>query len=314
MRGRDKKDVIRVGVIGAGSMGRNHARILSDIPGVRLTAVVDHTLQKAESIATQYGAFATTDYHEIVHMVDAVSIATTTSQHHEVGVFFLSNGKDSLIEKPIATSLQEADDLIREAEAGGAILQVGHLERFNGGVKMLSQMITSPLMIESHRVTPFHGRCIDVDVTLDLMIHDIDIILSLVKSDISDIKATGASVLTGNIDVAHAWIEFNNGCIAEAVASRIAEEKSRVIKVFQHDICLELDYTRQELTSYTRGSGGLRKQTRKALYMEPLREELISFIECIRHRSRPVVSGYEGREALRVALEVSRLVKYATQV
>jgi len=302
--------MIRIGVIGAGSMGVNHARVFSEIPDVRLTAIVDHTLKKAESVARKYGAYASTDCKEILDMVDAVSVATTTSYHYEVGMFFLSNGKHTLIEKPIATTVEEADALIREAEDKGVILQVGHLERFNAGVVMLSEMVKEPKLIESQRMTPFHGRCIDVDVTLDLMIHDIDIILSLVKSEISDIRATGASVITNNIDVAHAWIEFKNGCIAEVVASRIADKKLRRLRVFQYNSCLELDYTRQELTLYSRDSGDIERHIRRPEFREPLKEELLSFIECIRHNCTPPVSGYEGKQALRVALEVSRLVKH----
>ncbi|GBE31236.1 hypothetical protein BMS3Bbin05_00135 [bacterium BMS3Bbin05] len=173
---------------------------------------------------------------------------------------------------------------------------------------MISDMVEKPKFIESRRLSPFLGRGIDVDVTLDLMIHDIDIILSLVDSGIADLRATGASVLTENIDIAHAWIEFENGCIAETVSSRIANEKKRELKIFQHNSCLNLDYQNQEITCYTRLNGNVGKETKNPGVKEPLREQLLSFIDCIRSRRQPVVSGHEGKEALKVVLEISRLV------
>jgi predicted dehydrogenase len=170
-------------------------------------------------------------------------------------------------------------------------------------------MVKNPQFIESRRLSPFLGRGIDVDVTLDLMIHDIDIILSLVNSEITDLRATGAHVMTDNIDIAHAWIEFENGCIAEAVSSRIANSKTRKLKVFQENTYIALDYQSQEITCYTKQNGKVRKEIKRPEEKEPLKEQLISFIDCIRSNKRPVVSGQEGKEALKVVLKVSRLVK-----
>lgn len=302
--------MINVGVIGVGSIGKHHARIFSGLEGVRLVGIVDADLPRAEEFAQKYNCKAFKNYLKIMDHVDAVSIAVPTTFHFQVAMDFLTHNKNILVEKPITSTLEEADVLIKEAERRKLILQVGHLERFNAGVSMISSMVDKPRFIESQRLSPFLGRGTDVDVTLDLMIHDIDIILSLVKSEIADIRATGARVLTENIDVAHAWIEFENGCIAEAVTSRIANEKVRQLKVFQHNSFLNLDYQRQELTCYTKHDGSVEKETKKPEEKEPLKEELISFIECIKKGTRPTVSGHEGREALKVALKISGLVNH----
>lgn len=301
--------MIKVGVIGVGSIGRHHARIYSEMTNADLVGIVDHDIERAGELAQQYNCKAYNNYLEIIDKVDAVSIAVPTTLHYKVAMDFLKQGKDILVEKPITSTLHEADDLISEAEKRGLILQVGHLERFNSGVTLISTMVERPSFIESQRLSPFLGRGIDVDVTLDLMIHDLDIILSLVNSDITDIRATGASVLTDNIDVAHAWIEFENGCIAEAVTSRMADEKKRQLKVFQHDSFLNLDYQNQEVSCVRRRGSEVTSETLKAETKEPLKEQLISFIDCIINRTEPIVSGHAGKEALKIALKVSELVR-----
>lgn len=303
--------LLRVGVIGAGSIGQHHARIYSELEGVSLAGIVDVDLTRAQEIASKYNCKAYKDYTEIIDSVDAVSIAAPTTLHHRISMDFLKHNKDILVEKPITSTMHEADEIIAEAEKRGLILQVGHLERFNAGVSVISGMVESPRFIESRRLSSFSGRGTDVDVTLDLMIHDIDIILSLVNSDISDLRATGARVLTDNIDVAHAWIEFKNGCIAEAVTSRIADAKVRELKIFQQNAFLSLDYQTQEVSCYKTLDGGVSKEVKRAEKKEPLKEQLISFVECVRKRASPVVSGHEGREALKVALKVSELVHNA---
>lgn len=300
--------MINVAVIGVGSIGQHHARIFSGIEGVNLVGIVDSDPERAHEIASKFNCRAFRDYSEIIDSVDAVSIAVPTTLHFRTGMDFLKHGKDLLIEKPITSTIEEAEILIDEAEKQGLILQVGHLERFNAGVSTVSSMITVPRFIESQRLSPFLGRGTDVDVTLDLMIHDIDIILSLVDSEISDLRATGAKVLTDNIDIAHAWIEFENGCMAEAVTSRIAAEKVRKLKVFQKNSLLDLDYQTQEIICYKKNNGEVSKEVLKPEEKEPLKEQLISFINCVKNRTKPVVSGHEGREALKVALKISRLV------
>ncbi len=307
----NNSSLLKVGVIGVGSIGRHHARIFSELQDVALIGVVDIDPVQAQEIASKYNCKAYTDYTEIINNVDAVSIAAPTRLHHRISMDCLKHNKDILVEKPITSTIQEADEIIAEAEKRGLILQVGHLERFNAGVSVISSMVDRPQFIESRRLSPFPGRGTDVDVTLDLMIHDIDIILSLVNSDISDLRATGAKVLTDNIDVAHAWIEFKNGCIAEAVTSRIADEKIRELKIFQHNAFLSLDYQTQEVSCYKKVDGGVGREVKRAEKKEPLKEQLISFVECVKKRGRPVVSGHEGREALKVALKVSELVNNA---
>ncbi len=300
--------MVNVAVIGVGSIGVHHARIFSALEHTTLVGVVDADMEKARNMASMYNCNAFNNYMEVIDSVDAVSIAVPTTLHFQTALDFLKHNKNILVEKPITTTIQEADILIEEAEKRDLIFQVGHLERFNSGVSLISTMVDRPQFIESQRLSPFLGRGIDVDVTLDLMIHDIDIILSLVKSGISDIRATGAKVLTENIDVAHAWIEFENGCIAEAVTSRMAQDKVRQLKVFQQNSYVSLDYQSQEITTYKKQNGNVNKKTERPEETEPLKEQLRSFIDCIMNRSQPLVSGIEGKEALKVALKISGLV------
>jgi predicted dehydrogenase len=300
--------MINVGVIGVGSIGVHHARIYSGLEGVHLAGIADADSARAGEIASKYHCKAFSSYQELINSVDAVSIAVPTTLHFDIAMACLKHNKSILVEKPVTPTLEEADKLIAEAEKRDLTFQVGHLERFNAGVSMISAMVKQPKFIETQRLSPFLGRGTDVDVTLDLMIHDIDIILSLVDSEIADIRATGARVLTENIDVAHAWIEFENGCIAEAVSSRIADDKKRELKVFQHNAYLNLDYQKQEISCYIKQNGNVEKETKKPEVKEPLKEQLISFIECIKSHSRPIVSGREGKEALKVVLKISGLV------
>jgi predicted dehydrogenase len=301
--------MIKIGVVGIGSIGIHHARIYSQLEGVRLAAVADSNFAKAEETASKYNCKAYDNYLEMMNSVDAVSIAVPTVLHYRTAMDFLKNNKDVLLEKPITSDVKEADEIILEAEKRGRVLQVGHLERFNSGVSLISGMIKEPKFIESQRLSPFLGRGTDVDVTLDLMIHDIDIILSLVDSEISDLRATGAKVLTENIDVSHAWIEFKNGCIAEVVASRIAPEKKRQLKVFQHNAYLSLNYQTREVMRYRKFDDKIEQETIKAEEKEPLKEQLASFIECVKNRTEPLVSGREGKEALKVVLRISEEIR-----
>jgi len=305
----NNSSLLKIGVIGVGSMGENHARILSELQDVQFVGVVDIDISRARDIASRYNCKAFKDYSEIIDMVDAAVISTPTTVHFQIAKDFLRNGKDVLIEKPITSTAEEADELISEAEKRGKIIQVGHLERFNTGVSLISRMITTPRFIESRRLSPFPGRGIDVDVTLDLMIHDIDIILTLIKSKLSDLRATGSRVLTDNIDIAYAWLEFENDCTAEVVASRIANEKVRELKVFQHDVCLNLNYQTQEVRSYKKINGRVINEVQRLEGKEPLLEQLSSFVQCIQSRKQPVVSGAEGKEALQVALKISEMIK-----
>jgi predicted dehydrogenase len=301
--------MIKVGVIGVGSIGAHHARIFSDLENVELVGVVDTDYSRAEEIAAKFKCRAFKDHTELMDLVNTASISVPTTLHFPVAMDFLGHNKDIFVEKPITSTFDEAVKLLAEADKKNLIIQVGHLERFNSGVSLISSMIHEPRLIESSRLSPFPGRSVDVDVTLDLMIHDIDIILSLVCSDIVELRATGSKVLTSNLDIAYAWIEFKNGCIAEVTASRIAEYKVRELKVFQHEAYLNLDYLTQEVTCYRTFDKKVQKEIKKPEEKEPLKEQLISFIECVNNRTRPLVSGTEGKEALQVALQISELIK-----
>ncbi|MEW6410713.1 MAG: Gfo/Idh/MocA family oxidoreductase [Nitrospirota bacterium] len=326
--GESPKVKIRVGVIGVGYLGQHHARIYSELssgapkksqdflgyPDVHFVGVADIDFRRAEDIAEKYGVSAFKDYHGIMDKVDAVSIAVPTSLHHAVASEFIDEGIDILIEKPITTMLNEADDLIMRAEKKGVILQVGHSERFNPAVSVLSDIIDAPFFVDSQRLAPFVERGTDVDVTVDLMIHDIDIILSLVNSNVKEVRACGSSVLTPLLDLANARLVFENGCIANITVSRVSPEKVREIRFFQSNACISLNYQTLEIaiSRNTISDGGKPYQiteTIKVNKKEPLREEITAFIQSVSNRTKPAVSGIDGREALRIALIVSEIAK-----
>lgn len=314
---------VRVAVVGVGYLGQHHARVYSELDNVELAGVVDKDLDRAKEVAARHSCKAYEDYKEILQASDALSIAVPTIYHHDIALDCLRAGKDLLIEKPITATLQQADELISEAERMKRILQIGHLERYNAGVLMLSEMLEKPVFLEAVRQSPFLNRATDVDVTIDLMIHDIDIVVSLVKSEIKTIKAEGLSSVTDKIDEATVWLEFENGAAACLKASRMAQEKQRRLRVFEKNRCLELDYQQGSIYRYPIAeaeTGDVDFQTYYGLklgepadvikpeYREPLKEELKDFINCIRSRKRPMVSGREGRKALKVALEINSLI------
>ena len=297
---------IKIAVVGAGYLGQHHARIYSELPETELVGVVDIDGERAKQVALRYGSRACQDYREILGDVDALSIVVPTTDHFDVALTCVREGKDILVEKPITATLSQADALIAEAEKMDRILQVGHLERYNPGVVALSGMIEEAGFIEAVRRSPFLNRCADVDVTLDLMIHDIDILFSLISSPVKRISAFGFSLMTEKIDEARAWMEFENGTVASLTSSRISKEKERTMKVFQKHSCLELDYQKGVVEIRSRKDPATPEIIRPE-YREPLKEELKDFIHCVLHRERPRVSGVEGRNALRLALEITAL-------
>ncbi len=300
---------VRVGVIGVGYLGQHHARIYSEIEEAELIAVVDIDQKRADTFAAKYGCEAYYDFRDVLNKVDVLSVVTPTTTHHDIALSCLKAGKDILIEKPITVNIKEADELIRESEKMGCIIQVGHLERYNPAVLAASEMFKEPMFIESERFSPFLGRGTDVDVTLDLMIHDIDIILSLITLPVKEIRAVGAEVLTGKIDVAKAWLEFENGCIALATVSRLSPDKLRRLKVFQKDSYISIDYQNSEIKRYFRDKKGISFEVTKPEKKEPLKEELRDFIHCVKERRRPKVSAVEGRNALKVVLQITDIIK-----
>jgi predicted dehydrogenase len=301
---------VKVGVIGVGYLGQHHARIYSEIEEADLVAVVDIDKQKADKFAKQYKCEPYYDYKDVLDKVDALSIVTPTTTHYSIAKDCLIAGRDILIEKPITVSLEEADELINSSFKKNCIIQVGHLERYNPAILTISEMIQEPMFLESERFSPFLGRGIDVDVTLDLMIHDIDIMLSFISSNVKDIHAVGAKILTDKIDVAKAWIEFENGCIALATVSRLSPEKQRKLKIFQKESYILIDYQSSEVKRYYRDDfGTIKFEQRKPDFKEPLKEEIRDFINCIKNRKRPKVSAIEGRNALKVILEINNIIK-----
>jgi predicted dehydrogenase len=303
---------IRVAVIGAGYLGRHHARIFSGLEGAELAAVVDIEPARAEEVSAAYGCPAHTDYRNVLDDVQAVSVVTPTIFHYDIAMGCLRAGKDVLIEKPITATVEEADLIINEAEKRNAIVQVGHLERYNPAVVKVAEFIKRPEFIESERVSPFPNRGLDVDVTLDLMIHDIDIVMSLIEGAVvKDVRVVGAKVLTDKFDVAKAWVEFEGGVTALITASRISGQKQRKLKIYQEDSFVVLDYMKRNITRHFRKDSGnsIASESLDIEDREPLKEELIDFVKCVKERRIPKVSAVEGRDALDVALRITNGIR-----
>jgi predicted dehydrogenase len=303
-------DPIAAAVVGIGHLGRHHARILGALEGTRLTAVVDTIAERASAAADATGATALTDYRRIVGEVDAVTIAVPTELHHQVALPFLERGTAVLVEKPMARTLKEADEMIAAARAGGATLAVGHTERYNPAVTRVMPLVTSPRFIEVHRLGAFPERSLDIDVVFDLMIHDLDIILALVKSDVTSIEAVGVPVLTPKYDIANARLRFASGCIANVTASRISKDRVRKIRFFQPDAYLSIDYAAQEIEGWrlVRGDGprpSIQGGPIPVEHDEPLRLELADFVQAAREGTTPIVDGEAGRRALALATRVA---------
>ena len=301
---------LRVAVIGVGHLGRHHARILSTIEGAELVAVVDTNAERAAAAAASTGAPARADFREIIGDVDAVTIAVPTELHRDVALPFLERGVAVLVEKPMARSLSEADELVAAARASGATLAVGHTERYNPAVAAVLPLVTSPRFIEVHRLGAFPDRSLDIDVVFDLMIHDLDIILALVRSEVESIEAVGVAVLTSKYDIANARLRFASGCIANVTASRISKERVRKIRFFQPDAYLSIDYAAQEVEGWrlVRRDGARPAIEGGPLPVardEPLRRELADFVRAVREKRPPLVDGDAGRRALELATRVA---------
>jgi predicted dehydrogenase len=300
---------LRVAVIGVGHLGKHHARILSAMPGVELVAVVDTHLGRASDIASEYGTRPILDARELTGKVDAVTIAVPTEAHLEIARPFLSAGIPALVEKPMARSLAEADDMIAAAAKAGALLAVGHTERFNPAVAVARAHLTEPRYIEVHRLGTFPDRSLDIDVVFDVMIHDLDVILSVVKSDVASIDAVGVPVLTEKFDIASVRLRFANGCIANLTASRISRERMRKIRFFQKDAYISIDYAAQKVEKFTisrpLGIPKIDGGDVSVISEEPLARELADFVDAVRTQRRPLVDGEAGRRALALADAIS---------
>ncbi|HLA79628.1 MAG TPA: Gfo/Idh/MocA family oxidoreductase [Vicinamibacteria bacterium] len=295
----------RVAVVGVGALGQHHARVYASLPGASLAGVFDIDARRGGEVAARHGCRVLGHLRDVVASADAVSVAVPTVDHHRVARALLEAGKDVLVEKPMTKTVEEADDLIRLAEARGAVLQVGHIERFNPAVDVLRAEVRAPRFIEVHRLAPPTPRSLDIDVVLDLMIHDLDILLSLDGSEAVQIDAVGVPVLSDKIDIANARLRFASGLIANLTASRVSAEKVRKFRVFAPRTYISADFSAREAQVYRLlevegrpdiavGKGGAPEE-------EPLQRQLAGFLEAVRTRGRPVVSGADGRRALALA-------------
>lgn len=302
---------LRVGVIGAGYLGKFHAEKYARMDHVDFVGVVDKNRSLAENVAGNYNTRAYIDHKELLKKVDAVSIVVSTPAHYAVSKDFLENNVDLLIEKPMTTTLEEADELIRISESRGLIIQVGHLERFNPAVVALRDIIKNPMFIESHRLSIYQSRGTDVSVVLDLMIHDIDIMLNFVRSDIKTIHAAGIPVISEHVDIANARLEFESGCIANVTASRISTKNERKVRLFQKDAYISVDFANRKITVINKtgegGTGLIPGMGIKQLSFtntDALEDELTSFVKAVKRREVPEVTGQMGRNALKIALSI----------
>jgi predicted dehydrogenase len=298
----------RVGVVGVGHIGSNHARLYAEIPAADFTAVYDVDLARASAIAKKYGVAAARSLEEFAELVDAASVSTPTSSHHQIALALLRRGKHLLIEKPIAENPQHATELAELAARNQLILQVGHVERFNPVLSALEARLTHPRFIEAHRLSSYPNRSTDIGVVLDLMIHDLEIILHLVRSPVQNIDAVGVPVLSRGEDIANARIRFENGCVANVTSSRISPERMRKIRVFQEDAYLSLDYEKQSGEIYRRESGKITRDKVPIEREEPLKQQLVSFIECASTGRQPRVSGFQATAALELAVEITKRI------
>lgn len=307
---------LKTAVIGVGYLGKFHAEKYAALEKSDLIAVVDANIETAKEIADKYGVKALTDYHELLGKVDAVSIAAPTTLHHQIARDFLEHDTHVLIEKPITVTVDQADDLIELAITNDLMIQVGHLERFNAALMDLSGTLETPTFIESHRLAPFNPRATDVNVILDLMIHDIDIILDIVKSDIKEMRASGTQVLTNSTDIANVRIEFENGCVANVTASRVSVKTERKMRIFQHNAYISVDFHNRELSIYKKGEKEMHPGIPEIVSeistydnSDALNLEISAFLDSIHHGTPILVSGEDGRRALDAAIKISALLK-----
>ena len=309
---------LRIGVVGVGYLGKFHTEKYANMENVDLVGVVDLDKDRADNIAAEFNTLSFSNHKDLINKIDAASIVASTPEHYKVAKNFLENGIDVMIEKPITTSIADADKLIDLAEEKGLIIQVGHLERFNPAVVALRNIIKKPMFIESHRLSFYKERGIDVSVVLDLMIHDIDLLSNFVRSDIKSIHASGVPVISEHVDIANARLEFKNGCVANITASRISIKNERKIRLFQKDAYISVDFSNYKIT-IIRKTGANKKGLIPGMEIEnisfehgdALNDELVSFVKAVQNRTSPEVTGEMGRDALKIAIDTMRQIKNA---
>jgi predicted dehydrogenase len=300
---------LRAGVIGVGALGQHHARVYATLPEVELMGVVDRQPERAAAIAAQHATRVFESAEALASAVDLVSVAVPTADHHAVARPLLAAGKSVLVEKPMTTTLPEADDLIAAAAESGAVLQVGHVERFNPALDLVRSVAKKPRFIEVHRLGSFSPRSLDIDVVLDLMIHDLDIVLAIDGSPAVQVDAVGVPVLTPKVDIANARLRFASGLIANVTASRVSAERVRKFRVFAEHLYVSADFAARAAQVYriVPGEGGapqIAMDRTSAPDVEPLQRQLAAFVQAVRDRTPPVVSGADGRRALALAHEI----------
>ncbi len=293
----------KIAVIGVGHLGKQHARLYAELG--HLAGVVDILESRVNEVASLYNTTAYTGYRDLFGKVDAVSLAVPTTHHAAIGVDLLEHGIDVLVEKPIASSREEADALIKAARKNDRILQVGHVERFNPVVRAAREVATRPQFFEIHRLAAFSPRSLDIDVVLDLMIHDLDIVLSLVPAAVREIRAVGIPVLSQKADIANARVEFTDGCVANFTASRVSFEKTRKLRFFQPHDYISVDYASQTGIMISLRMGAVKETKLEPPGEEPLKLELASFIECVAQRRTPLVTGEDGLRALDLGMRIN---------
>jgi predicted dehydrogenase len=299
---------LRTGVVGVGSMGWNHARIYSELENSELTVIYDANTSAAEKAVRKYGGTVATSLDDLIARCDAVSVAAPTSLHHEIVMKLLSAGRHVLVEKPIAENPEQAAEMADLARERGLVLQVGHIERFNPALDALEQRLNRPRFLEVTRLSPYPGRSLDIGVVLDVMIHDLDIILHLVRSPVTSIDAVGVAVLSKGEDIASVRLHFVNGCVANVTASRISMKKMREIRLFQEDAYLSLNYQKQTAKMFRLKDGKIVRERVIIEKGEPLLRELRHFTECARAGAQPKVGGHEAVAALDLAIRITRQI------
>ena len=306
-------DVVRIGVVGVGHLGRHHARILSGMPHVSLVGVADIDAARAQDVASQYGCTAVGGARDLLDRVDAITIAVPTEVHTEVASDFVGRGIPTLVEKPLAPSLDDANRLVALAEAHGALLATGHTERFNPAVVAAFSVIAGPRFVEARRLSRLPDRSLDIDVVFDLMIHDLEILLAMVDSSVTAVDAVGAAVLTDKTDLANARVRFASGCVATLSASRVSQEGERTFKVFQPDACVSVDCSARtvEVSRIVRENGtrSIQLESLRVPDEEPLRRELEDFVDAVRHRREARVTGRAGRDAIALAARIAEQIE-----
>ena len=308
---------VNVAVVGVGKFGQHHARVYRELPQAELVGVYDTDSARAAEVAAAHQCRSFASLEELIGQVDAASVAVPTEHHAAVVTQLLNAGVDVLAEKPMARTLADADQMIRAAASGGRILQVGHLERYNPAVEAAGALARAPLFFEAHRLSPFSPRSLDVDVVMDLMIHDLDIVLSLVDSEPEEIRAVGLAVLSPQFDIANVRVAFENGCVANFTASRVSTERVRKLRWFQPREYISVDYARQDaIVIAVETAGGAPMLSHRRLDpppQEPLQKQLQAFLQSVQERSAPRVGGKEGRRALGLAHQIQQEMDHHAQ-